>query len=187
MPIAASHNLVVKVKRRNLYKEHAISVDPGLSGTGVVYWRNGQPTRAQVLLPPQYVSRQEVKPGEDDLVARARWLASMIVMSAGFERYTLIIEFPSFQTGAGREMGWKTGSLQKLTFLVGVMVGYLPSNWRVILIEPSGWKGQLPKEVVTRRMIAKYGKALCNKLEIKTHAWDAMGIGEWAWRQEFMS
>lgn len=175
-----------KIQRYNPYKHYAVSVDPGLSGTGVVYWRKGFPHTSQVLLPPQYITRNDVKPGEDDVVARARWLASMIVMSAGFEPYTMIVEFPEFQAGATRQMGWKTGSLQRLTFLVGVMVGYLPANWRIIMPTPSQWKGQLPKDVVQRRMIAKYGKQKCDALRVRTHAWDALGIGEWAWRQEFM-
>lgn len=84
-------------------------------------------------------------------------------------------------------MGWKTGSLQKLVFLVGVIAGYLPEDWRIILVTPSGWKGQLPKDVVIRRMTARYGTAVVKTLNVKTHAWDALGIGEWAWRQEFMA
>ena len=165
---------------------YLLSVDPGLTGTGVVYWRLGVPVAARVFTPPQHVEREYTKPGEDSVVARARWLAGMILPLHGEYPCTLVIEFPEFQAGAGRQMGWKTGSLQRLTFLVGVMVGFLPAEWRVILVPPSGWKGQLPKDVVTRRMIAKYGKAETDKLKVSTHAWDAMGIGEWAWRQKFM-
>lgn len=181
------------IKRRSMSQSLGmsamISVDPGLSGTGVVYWQDAVPYSSNVFIPPQSVTRKDVKDGEEDLVARARYLGTMIrdlTDSLTLKGTTVVIEFPEFQGGAERQMGWKTGSLQKLTFLVGVMVGVLPVEWRVILVPPSGWKGQLPKDVVERRMKAKYGADKCAALRVKTHAWDAMGIGEWAWRQEFM-
>lgn len=158
----------------------------------MIYWDDaGRPIKARVYVPPRNVERPPfTKPGEDDVVARARWLASIIKSDSGFAEWvnvTAVIEFPEFQAGAARQMGWKTGSLQRLTFLVGVMAGYLPEDWRIILVSPSGWKGQLPKDVVERRMTRHYGAAVCAALNVKTHAWDALGIGEWAWRQSWMA
>lgn len=98
----------------------------------------------------------------------------------------VVIEMPEFQSGAGRQMGWKTGDLQKLTLLVGILAATAARALaNVQLVTPSQWKGQLPKDVVQRRLETHYGSKL-NKLNIQTHAWDALGIGAWALGQPWM-
>jgi len=162
---------------------YLISIDPGLSGTGVVHWRNGVPILARVMKPIMRDVRQQIKDGEQDLIPRARDLARNFILEAGgFQQVktTVVIEFPEYQASADRAMGWKTGSLQRLTMFIGVLIGMMPPPWRVILVTPSGWKGQLPKDVVQRRMTAVYGADTVKRLGVVTHAWDAMGIGHWA-------
>jgi hypothetical protein len=183
------------------YAERMISIDPGLSGTGVVYWdRLGHPStllpvRADVLRPLMRQVRDAQLVDEDDLIARTRSLATQIMTARSapgkalvsyVDLLTVVIEFPEFQASASRMMGWKTGSLQRLTFLVGVLVGMFPATWRIQLVTPSQWKGQLPKAVVEHRMARDYGAATIRRLGIKTHAWDALGIGHWARAQEWM-
>lgn len=95
----------------------------------------------------------------------------------------LVCEFPEFQSGAGREMGWRKGDLQKLTFLIGSI--YWATRPQVVFfpVSPSKWKGQLPKSVVEHRVIESLGKETCARLKLRTHAWDAAGIGLWAIKQ----
>jgi hypothetical protein len=162
--------------------QYVISIDPGLAGTGVVHWRDYQPVYAAVMRPLMRDVRQQLKIGEEDLVPRARDLARNVGLKAGvFQQFptTVVIEFPEYQASADRAMGWKTGSLQRLTMFIGVLIGMMPLTWRVILVTPSGWKGQLPKDVVQRRLTAVYTLPVVERLGVTTHAWDALGIGHW--------
>lgn len=167
--------------------QYLISIDPGLAGTGVVRWANRKPIAARVMKPIMRDVRDKIKDGEEDLIPRARDLADQLVSDAAlfiFEYTTVVIEFPEYQASADRAMGWKTGSLQRLTMFIGVLIGVMPRTWRVILVSPSGWKGQLPKDVVQRRMTAVYGANKMKELGVTSHAWDALGIGHWALTRE---
>jgi len=173
---------MVRVRKKVPF-DYLISIDPGLSGTGVVHWRDAWPIWATVMKPVMRDVREQLKGGEQDLIPRARDIAEKLVHDAHYLQTldtTVVIEFPEYQASADRAMGWKTGSLQRLTMFIGVLIGMMPHCWRVILVSPSGWKGQLPKDVVQRRMTDKYGAATVIGLGIKTHAWDALGIGHWA-------
>jgi len=177
--------MMVKVRKKDPLK-YLISIDPGLSGTGVVHWIDRQPIFAQVMKPVMRDVREQLKGGESDLIPRARDIAQNFLLAAdGFNLVdtTVVIEFPEYQASAERAMGWKTGSLQRLTMFIGVLIGMMPNRWRIILVTPSGWKGQLPKDVVQRRMTNKYGAVKMIGLKVKTHAWDAVGIGHWALTQ----
>jgi len=90
----------------------------------------------------------------------------------------VVCEFPEFQSGTARSMGWAKGDLQKLTFLVGYIAGRNPSC-QFVPVKPSTWKGQLPKSIVTDRIITRLGKEWAQTSGVKTHAWDAVGIGLW--------
>jgi hypothetical protein len=164
-----------------------ISVDPGLTGTGVVYWTSGVPIKVKVLISP----RKEPDEFEGDMtIYRSGWIAQHIREDSPFvvgPATTLVIEMPEFQAGATRIMGWKTGDLQKLTLLVGVISGRLHRMVRdVRLVFPSQWKGQLPKDVVERRLTEHFGVPKVRALGVKTHAWDALGIGLFAHQQTWM-
>jgi hypothetical protein len=170
---------------------YMVSIDPGLSGTGVVTWTRRSdnsiyPRGSWVFKPLMRQVREDQQEAEDDLIARARNLANQVINTCPVDTATAVIEFPEFQASASRMMGWKTGSLQRLTMLVGVMIGAFPPGWRIMLVTPSGWKGQLPKDVVERRMRAMFGSERLDRMGVKTHAWDALGIGEWARRQPWM-
>jgi len=74
-------------------------------------------------------------------------------------------------------MGWQTGDLQKLTFLVGVLAGYFQSAVSFTPVTPNEWKGQLPKSVVIRRLQKRFGPGATQDWE--KDGWDAVGIGLW--------
>jgi hypothetical protein len=170
------------IRRRTRFT--LISIDPGYNGTGVVYWGAGVPVTAEVFRPPR-APKHFVASHTD--VARAYWLAEAVFSPVGLYP-TVVIEMPEFQAGAVRQMGWKTGDLQRLTLLVGILSGYAVATRgaMVELVTPSGWKGQLPKDAVERRMTAHYGPEVIASLGVHTHAWDALGIGAWAHQQPWM-
>lgn len=92
------------------------------------------------------------------------------------------IEWPSFFASAVGHAAAARGDLVKLTFGAGFVCGQLRREFGC-LIEPipvNDWKGQLPKSVVIGRIRKILGKDACRKLGIKSHAWDAVGIGLYA-------
>jgi len=158
-----------------------LSVDPGLTGTGVVYWRIGYPRASTVI-----------HPKGDDLIDRAfsisMQIATFYYISIGkfpAGRTCMVIEYPEYQEGLRGQVSSQTGSIIKLAFLIGILVGASSSGWEPFLVAVRDWKGQLPKQVITNRMIKYYGQQ-CKLIGIKTHAWDALGLGHWAMQQEWM-
>jgi hypothetical protein len=164
-------------QRQPLPWDRMLGIDPGLSGTGLALFERDaqrlmQPVKTEVFTPKKssgfidkslqiinHILYHYVMPGE-----------SLIQVHG-------VMEFPAYQEGASRQMGWKTGDLQKLTYLVGAIAHGVP--WcRLTLVMPRDWKGQLPKEVVMNRLIRDLGAETCQRLEVKTHAWDALGIGQ---------
>ena len=148
--------------------KNIISIDPGLSGTGWATWEGKTLTGHGVLF---YTA------AKDTWENRAQQYAqSIISISDDADCKTLYIEYPSFFDSVGGTMVAKTGDLLKLTFLVGIICGYASTNFvDYVLVPVNQWKGQLPKQIVTERIIRRLGEKQC--LGIKTHAWDAVGIG----------
>lgn len=161
-----------------------LAIDPGLTGTGWAYWREDQehtgdaPYAVGVVTVPSKIRG-------DDFVARARNIANQLYDIAD-RLYNLdddkvdrvICEFPNYQDSGARSMGWRSGDLQRLTFLTGVLCQRF-DDCSFIAVEPFRWKGQLPKHVVESRIRKRFGNRTCRELDIRTHAWDAVGIGLW--------
>jgi hypothetical protein len=161
-----------------------LSIDPGLSGTGWAYWRKDQehdsdaPYEAGVLMVPNN-KRLE------DFVTRSKHLADKLyniadrlydIRDSGSD--IVICEFPNYQDSGSRSMGWRSGDLQRLTFLTGVIAQRF-DDCEFVPVEPFKWKGQLPKHVVEDRIRKRLGGKTCRTLGVKSHAWDAIGIGLW--------
>ncbi|TXH19723.1 MAG: hypothetical protein E6R03_00140 [Hyphomicrobiaceae bacterium] len=149
---------------------NVVAVDPGLNFCGVAWFMDGGtvPTRVEVVKPTR---------GKDLGHRMAQVAEAVGSKGANFSDH-LVIEMPAFQSGATREMGWKTGDLQKLTLLVGYLCAH---DWgRVTLVTPFEWKGQLPKTVVMERIKRRLGAGECLRLGIERDGWDAVGIGLYA-------
>jgi hypothetical protein len=154
-----------------------LAIDGGLSGTGLALFERDakgrmQPTRVEVFTPkktlPYMQKAQEIADFIMFTFVQPAWGAT--------ESFHGVMEFPAYQEGAARSMGWKSGDLQKLTYLIGVLTAAVPWT-RVTHVLPRDWKGQLPKDVVERRLRRDLGDYVCEKLGVKTHGWDALGIG----------
>jgi hypothetical protein len=154
-----------------------LSLDPGLGGTGWAYW--------------EIPFKQPAKVGVIKVTRKGEWYDRAQAVADEVERLLksstkVVSEFTEFHGAANKSMGWKTGDLQRLTFLCGVIAGRIHPH-PFLPVTTSGWKGQLPKQVAAERCKQIIGLNICNKLglpEIKsksdTHAWDAVGIGLWA-------
>lgn len=157
------------------------AVDPGLGGTGWAEWMDGRrvPTRCGVI--PGVQSREALADRCNKVAVN---LKKIIKQGGILDRAVHVyIEMPQMMTSAAGIAAQK-GSVYKLTFLVGYLACAV---WpcQIFEVNPIEWKGQLPKEVVASRVRQYIGNAACVDLDIKTHAWDAVGLGLWAngvWR-----
>ena len=153
-----------------------LSLDPGLTGTGWALWYDAkEPEQVGVLKAT----------GKEEWWERAQIIADQVVALCDV-RTRVVSEFTEYHAAATSNMGWRTGDLQRLTFLCGAIAGRVyPKPFTPVTT--SGWKGQLPKDVAARRVEKILGAKACRRLglpEIKrrsdTHAWDAVGIGLWS-------
>jgi len=159
-----------------IVKPSLLSVDPGLTGTGWALWYKPfkQPCAIGVL-----------KAGKGEWWERAQQIADGLVALCD-QRTKTVAEFTEYHAAATSNMGWRTGDLQRLTFLCGAIAGRLYPR-EFIPVTTSGWKGQLPKAVAARRVQEIIGRKACRTLGLPdiqrrsdTHCWDAVGIGLWA-------
>jgi Holliday junction resolvasome RuvABC endonuclease subunit len=157
---------------------HILSIDPGLSGTGWAEWWDGKLTRVGVV-PATKTPESGLLADQCEQVADRlkRMLDKPLFMDEVY------IEMPQMMTNV-KGIAAQAGAVYKLAFLVGYLAReFLPGTVHTVTV--AEWKGQLPKDVVQRRIERDLGKRTCEKLNIKSHAWDAVGIGLWAvgrWR-----
>jgi hypothetical protein len=143
-----------------------MAVDPGLNGTGWATFQGRKLVDQGVL-----TFRDEKLAWEERAIMYASSIRSL---SIHHKVDRIACEYPAFFESAAGTMVAKKGDLLKLTSLVGLMWGVVyPLPF--LLVPVNQWKGQLPKEVVNRRITAKLGEKAC--AGIKSHAWDAVGIG----------
>lgn len=90
--------------------------------------------------------------------------------------YGVYVEEPRFFDSATGHKSAKTGSLLKLmaAATASMAVGWT-TGASAAWVPIHEWKGQLPKDVVTRRIIQRLGDAAT--ADVNDHAWDAVGMG----------
>lgn len=154
-----------------------LSVDPGLTGTGYAVWSasaelwrlSRKPTRVGVITPPAKL----------EAMAKLRYLVERLSgLMANEDINRVACELPEFWAGAfGRAVAAR-GDLVKLSLVVGAVAALAVERRAVFTTVPvRDWKGNLPKDVVERRIRRRIGDGVCEQLGIKSHAWDAVGIG----------
>lgn len=157
-----------------------LALDPGLQGTGYAMWKSRSRAEHHARRwAPDQVGVISPRGPDIDWWERALMIAELIALLRYSERTRIVCEFTEYHQAAHRVMAWKTGDLQKLTFLSGVIFAVTRPN-PFLPVVTSGWKGQLSKRLVEDRIRKRLGQQTCERLGIKTHAWDATGIGLWA-------
>jgi hypothetical protein len=158
------------------------AIDPGLSGTGWAEFRTpDMPSRVGVIYPNSQSSDLWEEKAEQmgNRLREAMFLIPGHGRSVRRESKTHVyIEMPQ-QMVSARGLAAQAGSVYKLAFLVGYLARAV-YPCRVHAITVNQWKGQLPKEVVISRVMRDVGAERCRQLNIRTHAWDAVGLGLWA-------
>jgi hypothetical protein len=154
-----------------------MTVDPGLGGTGVAFWRKlvrGTATE------PDFV---DVLHEEDETATwteRARSIARAARELLPVPE-TLFVEVPRLWPHSRKSRAAAIrGDLTKLSAVAGMVIEAVSASrfatLRVVTAFPRDWKDQLPKDAVVRRIYRALGLN-SDGLSYPDHAADAVGMG----------
>lgn len=182
---------------------YLFSVDPGLMGTGWAFWEEtvGEPLAVGVINSCSTLNNASwIDRGLDitiqlnsaifNCITKHRFGDTKTDPRFDTEKRTITVlsEYPQFQGSAKGYAATTKGDIYKLATLVGMFgARTIETPFRFEIVEVSVWKGQLPKDIVEKRIRRILGEDACTRLGIKTHAWDAVGIGLWKRGQSWTS
>jgi Holliday junction resolvasome RuvABC endonuclease subunit len=153
-----------------------ISIDPGIGTTGYAVWSNSDWDKLVKPLQTGILRGSSV----NDWQLRAERTAQELfqVINSLQETGTVIrvyCELPADMEGAKARMVSKEGNIIKLSIMVGMIYRVCCElGIPVEFVPVRSWKGQLPKEVVARRIAEKLNVAIDL---YPSHSNDAVGIG----------
>lgn len=147
-----------------------VTIDPGLGGTGICLWHEDtlEPTMTAIIKVPD---------------SYGDWLVRSNIMSSNLGEILkmqpliqqVYIEYPLLmQTASGMASAIR-GDVFKLMFLVGCFAQQVWNyNHEFVPLPVNDWKGQLPKEVVAKRVCQILR---CESDRYGDHVMDAVGMG----------
>jgi len=144
-----------------------LAIDPGLSGTGWVVMIRNRAGKITVL------GCEVINPKGKTIEEKTKHIVGEL--AAQVEKYLvdeIYVEFPAFFGSFGGQTTAKSGALVKLSGLVGAIMFALEAK----PVKVNDWKGQLPKDIVIKR-IKRVLPNVETKFKVKSHGWDAIGIG----------
>jgi len=153
-----------------LLNQPTLFIDPGLGGTGLAYFYpvTGMPLRtfARASGKGEWLTR---------VFEQTEWYSYVLCDLATLPTQ-IVIEYPKmFGGSASSYASVQRGDIGKLTMLCGALAQLSHTlnrrTPRITLVHPDVWKGQLPKNVVLRRIKAYWG------LDCPDHIGDAVGMG----------
>tara|TARA_R110001592_G_scaffold265951_2_gene531573 strand:- start:6738 stop:7265 length:528 start_codon:yes stop_codon:yes gene_type:complete len=158
-------------------------IDPGVAGTGVSIWHTtsfnstSEKIKEKNLFIPLFHRSFKLK---DEL----KFYYYFLELAQEYEVERVYIENAHYH-GTGSAKGQMTAAKGDLVVLAKYIGGLLATFWlsgvQAETIDVMRWKGQLPKEVVMRRIL-KIWPECPSKRNLETgmptaHDWDAIGIG----------
>ena len=149
-----------------------IAIDAGLKSAGWAIFPSGGiiPIDAGLIHP-----RREYR--DEDLITRAIDVGQQFGILAKTRAIKEgIIEMPVYY-GQGDK---NAGSIFKLCVCIGAIASALNENGVTVeTVDVPTWKGQLPKEVVIKRIKKILPEYAIGQLNLEKDMWDAVGIGLW--------
>ena len=145
-----------------------ISVDPGISGTGVAVWDDDKQVPTWVV-PMKHKTK-------DEYMAHFNKLFNLKVITH------CVCENATYFQGDDRgEVTLRSGKLIKLAqFIGGIQEVCRANHVTVELVTPQKWKGQLPKRITIKKVMQHWPSVPFNpKKESDSHMFDAIAIGMW--------
>lgn len=157
--------------------ERWLSIDPGIHRTGWALW-HGKELRQWGLVTSKDVATSDFKLTASVMLIRV-WAAVRRTGSWGLD--VVLSEMPEEHGGGKGRAALNSGAVRKLAYYVGLLGGWAISNQaRFHSIEPSRWKGTVPKEVTTRRVLRSYPQV---PPDLRSDVYDAIAIGRWRIRK----
>lgn len=163
-------------------KRVVLAIDPGLRGTGVALLEDGEVVAAGYARPPVVVGVVTGRAHQAAVAARAvaEWAAGRGVTE-------VVVEWPQTYARAIRGGTSKADPNDLLGLAgVGAAIAALYAGLATTSYLPAEWKGQVPKEVMHRRVESRlrlselaYVRAAVEAANArgKVDVWDAVGIG----------
>lgn len=161
-------------ERKNSVLYAVMFIDPGFEGTGLAFFPAVDCGKNKKTDGPSFT--EVIRAPKNEKWDNAQWSICASVRGAmvGCGVKDVVIELPELWAGSAVSMASASkGDLFKLCLLVGGLcqiarehTGNLP-----ILVTPQEWKGQLPKDVVLKRVEKAFNKTFRN------HEGDAVGMG----------
>lgn len=145
----------------------SMSIDPGITGSGFAIWQGKRFQHAGIVFPGKIKKWQ---PAGYQVAAQLHEIAKINKIEKVF------CEFPAFFQGGKGQVTAKSGSLVKLAWFCGFLETLFVTEFTPFeQVRVIDWKGQLPKDVVERRICKILKRGITKNL--KSHMWDAVGIG----------
>jgi len=152
-----------------------LCIDPGIRHLGYAFWkeiRRGPRTPTRAPCNTGLITTPKGMHWEDTVYEElGAWLVDYITVHMV---RTVVIEFAEFWGDSARsQQAAKRGDLLRLTFLVGALgqVVYALCDRKAVIVEPTMWKGDMPKAVMKRRV----RRALHRKY--REHEYDGVAMG----------
>jgi len=148
-----------------------MAIDPSINQCGIAIYN----IDTKELLKYFLLTSKEVIHNKDDnleYIIKGLSIYNQILKIKNDENINLIVlEFPEYWRVAGF-VARESGALFKLVSVCGMISTIQP----IILVSPSDWKKQLPKEVTHRRLTKFYGDSIVT-VKLNHNIVDAIGIG----------
>jgi len=147
-----------------------LAIDPGTLSLGYAFFKNKYPHEFDLL---------QEKSTRNWIFRTKHLVNNLDELYFNLRPKKIIIELPEFWGGIIGQSARDSGSIFKLSFLVGAIYDRLSQYCPVITVTPSKWKGQLKKEMVRSRLRLKYPKLSRVIKELDHNVMDAIGIGSY--------
>jgi hypothetical protein len=155
--------------------DRILFVDPGLEGTGWAFFKYIDTKAKQAMRPAdfaQYISKVKSPRFESKAEDICDWFSGVC---ACLKPKTVVFEMPELWSKSVKsQASAASGNLFKLVYLVGGLghVVHMSCISLPVLVNPSVWKGQLPKDVMQRRIQRAFDLS-----KLGEHEADAIGMG----------
>lgn len=159
-----------------------LAIDTGVAECGIALFEgvDRRPSRPPVPTVAAVV-RSGAGRGQDWTAHAERIVLEVASYLRPESRAVLVPEWPEFRPGSAvGHAAASGGAVFKLAFLCGMyQTQSRVEGGRCVLAPVSTWKGNLPKDLVTKRLKRAVGAEDSEGTPIASHAWDAVGIGLW--------
>lgn len=164
-----------------------LTVDPGITGTGLVLWRDDdiQPVSSFLIRIPSkfgewheraHYTSENFDTILDGLVIEYPELSSISgSRPVAAPHNKVYVEYPRLFGTASGVASAERGDVFKLVFLVGIIAGKVwKLGFEFVPLPVNDWKGNLSKEIIANRCSRALGRPTS---DFPNHVTDAVGMG----------